>query len=151
MNKLPGIAAIIMALSGCSNAAGDMEVTKPAPDTSDGMIVCAMHDFDGMKGLTLTQTFIILDDKVKRYTQFDNTAFDLCEPGQEGCKLGIEDGAIVMDHLNEEGIRSQYKVDLAAMTIEPRKTPAGGEEKLMSFAEGDKCTREPLPGGMTIK
>jgi hypothetical protein len=151
------IAVSALALTACpqsedsAHTQGTEVSSTGKADVSDGMIVCDMQDFDGMKGLTLTQTFILLDGKVKRYTAFDNTAFDLCEPGQENCSLALDGNQIAMDHLNESDVRSRYVVNLAAMEIEPFKTQPGEEEKLMSFREGDKCERKPLPEGMQVR
>ena len=137
--------------SASDNPAGDGEDIAATADTSDGLITCDMPNFDNMQGLTLTQRFILMDGEVKRYLQFTNEAFDLCEPGQENCSLGLDGRTIRMDHLNEEGVRSRYDVDLASMEIVARKTQPGEAEEVMTFDEGAKCVREPLPGGLTVK
>ena len=124
--------------------------TKASVDLSDGLIVCEMTDYDGKQGLTLTETFAIIDGKPKRYSAFQNVAFDLCERGQERCGLAIEDGAIRMDYTSPNGTRSRYDVDLDTMLITARQSRAASDERVISFEEGAKCRREPLPEGLTI-
>ena len=136
--------------SGEETSGGDAAAVASV-DTSNGMIVCDMPNYDGMSGLTMTQTFILLDGEVKRYSRFQNLAFDLCEAGQDDCSLSLDDGHIVMDHLNDEGTRSQYDVDLATMNIVPRKTEQGEAVRTVPFEVGAKCRREPLPEGLTFK
>ncbi|MBD59106.1 MAG: hypothetical protein CL808_03150 [Citromicrobium sp.] len=145
-------------LTGCGGeaqgntaAAGKEAAATSAPaDVSDGLITCAMPNFDNVQGITLTERFILIDGEVKRYLEFSNEAFDLCEPGQEGCSLALEDGVIRMDHLSEKGVRSRYDVDLASMDIEARKTRPGEDEQIVAFDKSAKCVREPLPEGLTV-
>ena len=155
------VAAIMIAagtaLAACDaaepgQAAGESSGTASSatPDLSDGLITCAMPDYDGKQGITVTERFILLDGQPKRYSDFQNVAFDLCEPGQNDCSLTLDGNVIRMDYLNENGVRSRYDVDLASMTIEARKTRPGEPENIVKYQEGAKCTREPLPEGMTI-
>ena len=74
----------------------------------------------------------------------------LCAPGQEGCSLGIEDGAIAMTYTSPKGVDSRYRVDLTSMDIAAWETRPGEEERSVSFATGAKCVREPLPEGLKI-
>jgi len=146
-----GLAAIMAtgaALAACGGAA--QSATTAAADVEDGLITCAMPGYDGVSGVTVTQSFILTDGKVKRYSDFNNQAFDLCAPGQEGCSLGIEDGAIAMTYTSPKGVGSRYRVDLASMDIEAWETRPGEAERQVSFARGAKCVREPLPEGLKI-
>ena len=128
-----------------------LAVSSAAPaDLSDGLITCAMPDYDGKNGLTVTQRFILIDGRVKRYFEFENQAFDMCEEGQENCALGIENGVIRMDWTSERGTRSRYDVDLGTMDIAAYQTDPGGSERSVSFAQGSRCVREPLPEGLKI-
>ncbi|MEW4448532.1 hypothetical protein [Qipengyuania sp. JC766] len=136
------VAVATIALTACS-AAG-------APDTGgadvpDGLISCVMDDYDGT-GASVTQPFLLMDGAVKRYAQTQNVAFDLCEPGQENCSLGIVDGNIEMDWTAPSGHRSQYSVDLDALTIEAREAKPG--EELRDIAFEGRCERLPLPEGL---
>lgn len=146
------------ALAGCGQAAQG-ETTEDnraflaadaSVDLSDGLIVCEMTNYDGNEGMTLTQTFAIVEGRPKRYAEFQNVAFDLCAPGQERCALEIEDGAIRMDYTSPNGTRSRYDVDLGTMLITARESRSASEERVISFEEGAKCRREPLPEGLTI-
>lgn len=119
-------------------------------DLSDGLITCAMPDYDGKSGLTTTQPFILIDGQAKRYAQFQNVAFDLCEPGQEGCSLEVADGAIDMTYTSPNGVASRYRVDLSSMDIEAWEMQPGEAERSVSFAQGAKCLREPLPEGIEL-
>ena len=99
-----GLAAIVAtgaALAACGGAA--QSETTAAADVEDGLIICAMPNYDGVAGITVTQSFILTDGRVKRYSDFNNQAFDLCAPGQEGCSLGFEDGAIAMTYTSPKG------------------------------------------------
>ena len=150
-----GVAACTL-LVACGGAYGEETSGDDAQatvnvDISDGMIICDMPNYDGMSGLTMTQTFILLDGEVKRFSRFQNLAFDLCEAGQDDCSLSLDGGHIVMDHLNDEGTRSQYDVDLTTMNIVPRKAERGEAVRTVPFEVGAKCRREPLPEGLTVK
>lgn len=153
-NILAGLAAcgILAACSGPAEGgttSGENAATTTA-DLSDGLITCAMPDYDGKTGLTTTQPFILIDGQAKRYANFQNVAFDLCEPGQKGCSLGIENGAIEMTYTSPNGVGSRYRVDLASMEIEAWETEPNEAERSVTFAKGAKCTREPLPEGLEI-
>ena len=121
-----GMIAAGTALAACGaaepgEAAGDSlpSVTSAAPaDLSDGLITCAMPDFDGKTGLTVTERFILIDGQPKRYSDFNNQAFDLCQAGQDNCALKIENGVIRMDWTSANGTRSRYDVDLGTLDID---------------------------------
>lgn len=119
-------------------------------DLSDGLITCAMPDYGGLDGIEVTQSFILIDGQVKRYSDFHNEAFDLCQTGRKGCALAIEDGTIRMDYTAPKGTRSRYEVDLASLLITARDSKAGSEDRVVSFEEGAKCRRAPLPDGLRI-
>ena len=127
------------------------KISSAAPaDLSDGLITCTMPDFDGKSGLTTTERFVLIGGEVKRYSQFNNQAFDLCQAGQEKCALGIENGVIRMDWTSQGGTRSRYDVDLGTLDIVAYKTDPGGTERAVDFAPGSKCVREPLPEGLEV-
>jgi nitrous oxide reductase accessory protein NosL len=146
------------ALAGCGEIArGETAEDKRAlvakdtsVDLSDGLIVCEMTNYDGNQGLTVNQTFAIVEGQPKRYSAFENVAFDLCQPEQERCTLAIEDGAIRMDYTSPNGTRSRYEVDLGTMLITARESGSASEERIISFEEGAICRRESLPEGLTI-
>ena len=126
-------------------------VTSAAPaDLSDGLITCAMPDYDGKTGLTTTERFILIDGQPKRYSDFQNQAFDLCQAGQENCALKIENGVIRMDWTSANGTRSRYDVDLGTLDIAAYRTDPGTAERSVAFRDGAKCVREPLPEGLEI-
>ena len=134
-------------------ASGDSlpAVTSEAPaDVSDGLITCAMPDYDGKTGLTTTERFILIDGQPKRYSDFQNQAFDLCQAGQENCALKIENGVIRMDWTSANGTRSRYDVDLGTLDIAAYRTDPGTAERSVAFKDGAKCVREPLPEGLEI-
>ena len=136
------------ALAACGGAA--QGETTASADVPDGLITCDMPDYDGKTGLTVTQSFILMDGQVKRYSSFQNEAFELCEPGQDGCSLGIEDGAIAMTYTSPKGVGSRYRIDLTSLEIEAWGTQPGEAERPVSFAKGAKCVREPLPEGIKV-
>ncbi|MEL7706382.1 hypothetical protein AAG593_10315 [Citromicrobium bathyomarinum] len=126
-------------------------VTSAAPaDLSDGLITCAMPDFDGKTGLTVTERFILIDGQPKRYSDFNNQAFDLCQAGQDNCALKIENGVIRMDWTSANGTRSRYDVDLGTLDIAAYTAKTGEAERPVAFQEGAKCVREPLPEGLQV-
>ncbi|MEL7683402.1 hypothetical protein AAG594_03610 [Citromicrobium bathyomarinum] len=153
-----GMIAAGTALAACGaaepgEAADDSlpSVSSAAPaDLSDGLITCAMPDFDGKTGLTVTERFILIDGQPKRYSDFNNQAFDLCQAGQDNCALKIENGVIRMDWTSANGTRSRYDVDLGTLDIAAYTTKAGEAERTVAFQEGAKCVREPLPEGLQI-
>ena len=153
-----GMIAAGTALAACGaaepgEAAGDSlpSVTSAAPaDLSDGLITCAMPDFDGKSGLTVTERFILIDGQPKRYSDFNNQAFDLCQAGQDNCALKIENGVIRMDWTSANGTRSRYDVDLGTLDIAAYTTKTGEAERPVAFQEGAKCVREPLPEGLQV-
>tara|TARA_B100000678_G_scaffold205322_1_gene172997 strand:- start:297 stop:785 length:489 start_codon:yes stop_codon:yes gene_type:complete len=151
------LAAGCAALAACgpseaSEPAGEASATAaPASaDLSDSLVTCAMPGYGDADGLTVTQSFVLVDGQVKRYSEFQNHAFDLCEAGQPNCRLELDDGLITMDWTSEGGARSRYEVDLASLLITARETKPGDEERVVSFEEGAKCRRDPLPEGITI-
>ncbi len=133
-----------------AGGSGETATSSAAVDLSDALITCAMPDYDDAKGITVTQSFILLDGKVKRYSGFNNTAFDLCEAGQEDCSLAVEGGAIRMDWTSQNGVRSRYDVDLDTLKIAAYVTKDGEAERPVAFKEGAKCTREPLPEDLKV-
>lgn len=116
-------------------------------EVPDGMITCAMRDFDGVSGVTTTERFLVIDGEVLRYDSNQNVAFPLCQPGQDGCRLGFVNGDIVMDWTSPSGTTSSYSVDLDTMQIEARRTQ-DGVERTLSFAEGTLCEASDLPEGL---
>lgn len=153
-----GMIAAGTALAACGAAepgegAGDSlpGVSSAAPaDLSDGLITCAMPDFDGKTGLTVTERFILIEGQPKRYSDFNNQAFDLCQAGQDNCALKIENGVIRMDWTSANGTRSRYDVDLGTLDIAAYTAKTGEAERAVSFQEGAKCVREPLPKGLQV-
>ena len=146
-----GLAAIVAtgaALAACGGAA--QSETTAAADVEDGLIICAMPNYDGVAGITVTQSFILTDGRVKRYSDFNNQAFDLCQAGQENCALKIENGVIRMDWTSANGTRSRYDVDLGTLDIAAYTTKTGEAERPVAFQEGAKCVREPLPEGLQV-
>jgi len=159
MRHLAAIAlATGLALTGCGasqpgEASGDSSqtISSAAPaDLSDGLITCTMPGFDGKSGLTTTERFVLIGGSVKRYSQFNNQAFDLCEAGQDKCALGIVNGVVRMDWTSQGGTRSRYDVDLGTLDIAAYRTDPGGTERSVGFAPGSKCVREPLPDGLEV-
>lgn len=153
-NILAGLAAcgILAACGGPAEGGTTSEddAATTTADLSDGLITCAMPDFDGQAGITVTERFLLIDGQVKRYSAFQNQAFDLCEAGQENCALEIENGVIRMDWTSQNGTRSRYDVDLGTLDIAAYKMKPGEAERPAPFAEGSKCVREPLPEGLEI-
>ncbi|MEL7689237.1 hypothetical protein [Citromicrobium bathyomarinum] len=145
-----GLAVIVATGAGLAACGGAAQSETTAADVPDGLITCAMPDYDGVSGVTVTQSFILIDGRVKRYSDFNNQAFDLCAPGQDGCSLGIEDGAIAMTYTSPKGVGSRYRVDLASMDMEAWETKPGEAERRVSFAKGSKCVRGPLPEGLKV-
>lgn len=145
-------------LSACGAAEADETASGSAKaaessgpvDLSDSLITCVMPDYDGVQGISVTQSFVLVDGKVKRYSGFNNTAFDLCEAGQKDCALAVEDGAIRMDWTSQGGARSRYDVDLDTLEIAAHETKPGEDERAVTFQEGAKCTRDPLPEGLKV-
>ena len=123
---------------------------EPTPETPQTRGIDDDDGNGGSSGITVTQSFILTDGRVKRYSDFNNQAFDLCAPGQEGCSLGFEDGAIAMTYSSPKGVGSRYRVDLTSLDIEAWETRPGVAERSVSFAKGAKCVREPLPEGLKI-
>ena len=159
MNRMAAIMiAVGTALAACgaaepgeAAAESSQTISSAAPaDLSDALITCAMPDYDGKQGLTVTERFILIEGQVKRYSDFRNEAFDLCEVGQEDCRLEIENGVIRMHWTSRNGTRSRYDVDLGKLDIASYKTAAGEAERSVPFREGAKCEREPLPEGLKV-
>jgi len=65
------------ALASCSgaaqadaNEAEAQDTADAASEVEDGLITCAMPDYDGKQGLTTTQAFVLIDGRPKRYSEF---------------------------------------------------------------------------------
>ena len=143
-----------LVLNACgADAASDDPASSDASlaaNLADSLITCEMPNYDGMQGITLTQTFAIIGGQAKRYSAFGNAVFDLCEPGQEGCSLEIDDGAIRMSYTSPNGVGSRYRVDPAALEIEAWGTEPGEAEREVPLDGGTQCRLDPLPEGLSI-
>ena len=106
---------------------------------------------DDMGVMDTSVPFLTDDDgQPKRYSDFNNQAFDLCQAGQDNCALKIENGVIRMDWTSANGTRSRYDVDLGTLDIAAYTTKTGEAERPVAFQEGAKCVREPLPEGLQV-
>lgn len=152
------IAAILLVAGGCSQAekpeTGDAEPASPfatdgiaAVSTGDvpenQLIICSLANYDGQDGITITQPFVILDGAIKRYSEFENTAFDLCQPGQDGCALGWKGDDIAMVYTAPSGAVTATTVDLEAMAITEQSAKAGAD--IRTIKADATCTSSPLP------
>ncbi len=150
------VATLPALLVSCGN--GDASSAEPAAveplaeattrsDVPDAMIRCAMRDFDGASGLTVTETFLVIDGEVLRYAESQNGAFALCAPGQEDCRLGFVGNTIVMDWTSPSGTGTSYAVDLDTLEITAQRTE-DGVQRTVDFADGSLCESSSLPEGL---
>lgn len=111
---------------------------------ADQFISCVETNANGN---TLSQFFLIKDGAVKSYSQMQNLARPMCDPGQPGCALGWQGEQVGLYFETASGAVNQMLLDLDTMTMEKRLTTAarGTEES------SAKCTSGPLPDGVVIE
>lgn len=159
------IAATLLVLSACgqadapqtdtedASAAGalaiaDIAATRAGDPVEDQLITCKLENYDGKQGITITQPFVIKGGEVKRYSDFENTVFDLCQPGQEGCALGWKGDDIAMVYTAPNGTVTATTLSLDDMSVTEQTAKAG--EALRTIAADATCTAAPLPADAKI-
>lgn len=110
----------------------------------DDQFISCLEERDN--GIELTQFFLIQNGEVKSYSQMQNRARPMCDPGQPGCALGWQSDEIALYFKTASGAVNQMLLDLDTMELRKRLTTAsrGAEES------SAQCTSGPLPDGVTI-
>lgn len=88
--------------------------TRSAP-VEDQLIECE-HTSD--TGITTTSFFLIKDGTVLSYSQMQNYARPLCEPGQPECAMGWQGEKVGSYFRTRSGALNQHLLDLDTMTLE---------------------------------
>ena len=156
---------ILTMVAACSQAAGDaaarssdeaeaqsgaqavtiaaIEPLREQP-VDEQLVTCSHTSETGTK---ITNFFVLTNGAAKSYSQFQNYARDLCDPGQPDCAQGWIGEDIASYSVNQNGVRNQFLVDLDAMTMERAMTRADGSVELTQY----QCTSEALPDGIVIE
>ncbi len=144
-----------LALSACSQSASDGEGSADdgtalplqvaqGEAVDDVYVTCALTDYDGMAGMTITHNYIVTDGAAKVYVARENKATDMCMPGMDGCSLTAAGGVIVSDYTAAgNGTRTITRVDLATMEVTENVTKPG--EAARDISHSGKCEEQPLP------
>lgn len=98
-------------------------------------------------GAKITNYFVLTQGAAKSYSQFQNYARNLCDPGQPDCAQGWIGDDIASYSVNQNGVRNQFLVDLEAMTMERAVTKRDGTVEVSQY----QCTSEALPEGIRIE
>ena len=150
-----------IALASCGQASGGTAAAQEAPASpaaqltpgniaptryalvEDQFIECAETTPNGN---TSRQFFLIKGGAVKSYSQMQNFARDMCDPGQPGCALGWYGEKVGLFFETGSGAVNQMLLDLETLQMEKVLTTAtnGAQQSAMI------CERGPFPDGVVI-
>lgn len=123
-----------------------IEAIEPvrANPIDEQLVTCSNTADNGIK---ITNYFVLTGGAAKSYSQFQNYARNLCDPGQPDCAQGWIGDDIASYSVNQNGVRNQFLVDLETMTMERALTTRDGTVEVSQY----QCTSEALPEGIRIE
>lgn len=124
-------------------SAATISPSRSAP-VDDQLVECVSETANGN---VTRQFFLTKDGAVKSYSQMQNFARDMCDPGQPDCALGWQGEKIGLYFKNSNGALNQMLLDLDTMTLERQVTTARNGAVLTTMS----CTAGPFPSGVTIE
>ena len=157
--RIPTLATVVM-LAACS---GDAAADAQAAGESEGPAAISLSSLSESRvgavavesqliecveekgSTTMRQFFVIRDGAVLSYSQMQNAARAMCDPGQPDCALGWQGKDIGLYFRTASGSLNQNRVNLETMTMQRRLT-SPGKDAIDSTAT---CTAGPIPADIT--
>ena len=157
--RIPTLATVVM-LAACS---GDAAADAQAAGESEGPAAISLSSLSESRvgaaavenqliecveekgSTTMRQFFVIRDGAVLSYSQMQNAARAMCDPGQPNCALGWQGKDIGLYFRTASGSLNQNRVTLETMTMQRRLT-SPGKDAVDSTAT---CTAGPIPADIT--
>lgn len=163
MTRAFAFALATIGLAACTPSAEVEEASAGAATEADGLAMVSVDSIaptrkakvadqfisciqDRGNGITESQFYLIKDGAVKSYSQMQNHARPMCDPGQPGCALGWQGEEVALYFETASGAVNQMLLDLDTLDMRKRLTTStrGTEESTA------KCTTGPVPEGVTI-
>ena len=161
--RIPTLATVVM-LAACSgDAAADAQAAGDSAGDSEGPAAISVSSLSESRvgatavenqliecveekgSTTMRQFFVIRDGAVLSYSQMQNAARAMCDPGQPDCALGWQGKDIGLYFRTASGSLNQNRVNLETMTMQRRLT-SPGKDAVDSTAT---CTAGPIPADIT--